>query len=44
MEKKITKKELSRIIRFRKDNPKKETNHERRSRIKKKSPWWISND
>tara|TARA_R100000008_G_C3480231_1_gene113482 strand:+ start:222 stop:356 length:135 start_codon:yes stop_codon:yes gene_type:complete len=44
MEKKLSKKQLERIIDFRKKNPKKETTHQRRARIKKENPWWIPND
>jgi len=44
MVEKLTKKQIKKIVNFRKSNPKKESNHERRARIKKKSPWWISND
>ncbi len=41
MEEKLTKKQLKAIIKHRKDNPKKETSHERREKIKKNKPWWI---
>ena len=41
---KLTKKQLEKIIDFRKKHPKKETTHQRRARIKKENPWWITND
>tara|TARA_R100000808_G_scaffold20080_1_gene43450 strand:+ start:895 stop:1029 length:135 start_codon:yes stop_codon:yes gene_type:complete len=44
MEKKLTKKQLKKIIEHREKNPKKETTHKRRARILKDSPWWISRD
>jgi len=42
MVEKLTKKQLSKIVKFRKNNPKKETSHKRRSRFLKERPWWIS--
>ena len=41
MEKKLTKKQLKNIKRFREDNPK-ETTHQRRAKIKKNQAWWIT--
>ena len=43
MEKKLTKKQLKNINKFRQDNPK-ETTHKRRARIYKEQPWWITRD
>ena len=44
MEKKLTKKQLKNIKKFREENPKQETTHKRRARIVKEQPWWISRD
>ena len=44
MEKKLSKKQLKNIKKFRKENPKKETTHKRRARIIKETAWWIPID
>lgn len=43
MEKKLTKKQIENIKKFRKDNPK-ETTHQRRAKIIKEQAWWIPRD
>ena len=43
MEKKLTKKQLKNIKKFREENPK-ETTHQRRARVQKKQAWWITRD
>ena len=35
---------LNNIKKYREDNPKKETTHQRRAKIKKDRPWWIPID
>ena len=44
MEKKLTKKQLKNIKKFRDDNPIKETTHQRRSKLIKEQAWWIPRD
>ena len=44
MEKKLTKKQIKNIRKFREDNPKRETTHQRRAKIKKNKAWWIPID
>ena len=44
MAKKLSEKQLTNIKKFRKNNPKKETTHQRRTRIKRDQAWWISRD
>ena len=43
MEKKLNKKQLESIKKYRKDNPK-ESAHKRRARIMKETAWWIPID
>ncbi len=44
MEKKLTNKQLKKIIDHRKSNPKKETTHQRRARLLKNKAWWVTRD
>ena len=44
MEKKLTKKQMQSIKKFRENNPKKETTHQRRAKLKKDQAWWIPRD
>ena len=44
MEKKLSNKQLNKIKKYRENNPKKETTHQRRSRILKDKAWWVSRD
>ena len=44
MEKKLNNKQIKKINDYRDKNPKKETTHQRRSRILKGKAWWITRD
>ena len=44
MEKKLNNKQIKKIREFRHKNPKKETTPQRRARLLKNKPWWVSSD